>query len=144
MVMGNWGKWIINVQGEKWKKRREKEKKLCTLEEQWIAKVWEMIAQYIPLYVKWPPSLPSTWCAAVRSQCPPCAGQPGRSWGGAAPCPAQRSWSRLSERKTCVDVVVVYNLTITAIGYGHGTWDVQGILADGYRLRSTHCREFPY
>ena len=38
-------------------------------------------------------------------------------------------------------VAVVYHVTIVAIGHG-GV--VEEILAYGNRLRSTHCREFPY
>ena len=39
------------------------------------------------------------------------------------------------------DVVVVYNVTIRAIG--QWTWVIEEILAYGNRLRSTHYREFP-
>ena len=42
--------------------------------------------------------------------------------------------------RTFVDVVVVYHVTVVAIGH----WVVEEILGFGTRLRSTHCREFNY
>ena len=43
-----------------------------------------------------------------------------------------------------VVVVVVYHVTIVAIGHGHAIWVVEEMFAFRNRIGSTHCREFLY